>query len=926
MKLERNDWALLLRHLDTALDLPPAERAAWLEALALQPPRLKQALQQLLTDRARIETEDFLAAGARVDVRPPSPVPVGGRLGPWRLLRELGRGGMATVWLARREDGAHARDVALKLPHPWIGSSVVLERFRRERCILSTLQHPNIAQVLDAGESDGQPWLALEYVDGRPITAYAAERQLTAAARLQLFLPVLRAVQHAHAQLVIHRDIKPANVLVDAAGAVKLLDFGVAKLLADDGLGADTALTREGGHALTPQYASPEQLEGQPLGVASDVYSLGVLLYQLLTSRLPYELRRDGTTGLAQTLRSARIQRPSEVAGDRALRGDIDTMVMKALEHEPGRRYASAEALAQDIERHLASQPILARPAALGYRLRKLWGRQRLVLSASAAVLVALGLGAGAALWQAQLAQAEARRAGAVRDFLAALLRANGSHQRSADQMQRMSVRELLAQGAERIDELKTGAPQAHADLLRLLGEIHEEMGLSEQSLALHRRSVEAARQVYGADARETALAELELAWVQVGTGTLDPALPWIEHARAVLSRRGARDGDYAQARYTEALAFRYKDGPRAVAAAREAVGVLDRSGEGGHRQAMAHQVLGQALQAAGQPAQALPELDEALRLFNALYGPGNMEAAFIESHRSDALQELGRRAEAAQALERMLDTHRRHDSSGARIAGVLVGQSRLWFAGGDRERGRAALDQAAQARARDADPSAMPTALDIDGLRVLRAFAEGDVAATVTTVPGVLARIPEPRHLPRLALLAVLSQAQTAQGQLRAAADSLAQAQAVIGSKGGTAARKFDVARAAARLALAQGDAAAARAALAQAEQALGKAGAEDPDLAVLQAQVALGLGDEFRAIEVTAPDVARLLADDAQLSVPQRGALALVAAQARRHTEPALALQLARLAQRNLLACQVPSSASLAAAAGLVTALTPR
>lgn len=485
MKLERNDWALLLRHLDTALDLPEDARVAWLDALALEPPRLKAALRQMLADRALIETDDFLAAGARVENLPALHPPSDGQLGPWRLLRELGRGGMATVWLARREDGAHQREVALKLPHPWVGSQTVLERFRRERRILSTLQHPNIAQVLDAGESDGQPWLALEYVEGSPITRYAAARQLPLAERLRLFLPVLRAVQHAHGQLVIHCDIKPANVLVDGAGNVKLLDFGVAKLLDGDGLGPDTALTRQGGHALTPQYASPEQLEGRPLGVTSDVYALGLLLYELLTGRLPYELKRASPGALAQAVLSAQVPRPSVAAGDRALRGDVDTVVMKALKHDSAQRYASAEALAQDIERHLASRPILARPAALGYRLRKLWGRRKLPMLAGTTVSLALLAGGAVALWQAQRAERAARSAQASNDFLIGLFSATDVRENSPEAAARLTARELMERGEQRLATELADAPEARARLLGVLAEVQGGMGQNERAAQL---------------------------------------------------------------------------------------------------------------------------------------------------------------------------------------------------------------------------------------------------------------------------------------------------------------------------------------------------------------------------------------------------------------------------------------------------------
>lgn len=518
MKLDRDDWAQVLRHLDTALQLPAGERLPWLQALAPScPPLHVDALRELLADRCAIETADFLGAGAAAGMdaaeasvgasdaaaAPGSPR----RVGPWVLLREVGRGGMATVWLARRADGAHAREVALKLPHPRGDAQTLLKRFVRERAILSTLQHPHIAQVLDAGESDGQPWLALEYVDGRPITSHAMDQRLDLRARLVLFLPVLRAVQHAHGQLVIHRDIKPANVMVSVTGEVKLLDFGVAKLLGEDGLGTDTALTREGGHAMTLQYASPEQIAGRPLGMASDVYALGVLLYELLTERLPYTLpshvRPSRAAALEEAILTARVLPPSAATPTpslaRALRGDIDTIVLKALHMDPSQRYTSAVALAEDIERYLQRRPILARPQRLGYRMGRLWQRQRVGLSAALALLLAMTVGVGGTLWQADKARDEARRARAVQDFLVKLLQTadpQGGLERE------MRVGELLDISAARIDREFAGQPDVKAQLLHTLANIYVERGEPLKGRPLLERAIELHAQS-GADGRE---------------------------------------------------------------------------------------------------------------------------------------------------------------------------------------------------------------------------------------------------------------------------------------------------------------------------------------------------------------------------------------------------------------------------------------
>jgi serine/threonine protein kinase len=427
-------WATLRRLLDEALERDPSQRAAWLDSLdgplAEFKPRLRALLEQdAATSHRRmhtlpkVETADF--ASTPLDSMPE-------RIGPYRLLRELGSGGMASVWLAERTDMLQGRQVALKLPHGDWGAfgargasrrAGLVERLAREREILATLNHPNIARLYDAGVADdGQPYLALEYVEGERIDAYCARHQLDVPARLRLFMQAARAVAHAHANLVVHRDLKPSNILVNAQGDVRLLDFGIAKLL-DQGQAEETELTQQAGRALTPDYASPEQIRGEAIGTASDVYSLGVVLYELLTGVRPYRLEHASRAALEAGILRAAPLRPSDSTDDprlkRALRGDLDTIIGMALKKLQSDRYATVDAMAADVARHLEHRAVLAQPDSRMYRLTRLIRRNRVAVGAATAVAASLVIGSSLALWQ--MLEAIAQRDNAARQQQSAI-------------------------------------------------------------------------------------------------------------------------------------------------------------------------------------------------------------------------------------------------------------------------------------------------------------------------------------------------------------------------------------------------------------------------------------------------------------------------------------------------------------------------
>jgi eukaryotic-like serine/threonine-protein kinase len=413
MKLTIQQMALMSRLLDEALPLDEAARRLWLVNLSPEYQDLARALRAaLLPDATKsAELESFLEMPpslGEVDVY--SGLQPGTKVGPYELLRSLGSGGMAEVWLARRADGAFKREVALKLPLLRQLRQDLAQRFALERDILASLEHPHIARLYDAGIDDrGRPYLAMEYVHGQSLTDWCDAHRLGLPDRLQLFLQVLQAVRFAHEKQVIHRDLKPSNILVTESAQVRLLDFGVAKLLEGDG--ADpTPLTSIHGRALTPDYASPELLRGDLVDVRSDIYSLGVLLYELLTGVRPYRLKSAASMGLLeQAIGTLEIKKPSTLLSippiaDRApanqvrarqVRGDLDAITLKSLDKEPSNRYQSAAAFADDIQRFLASKPILARPLRFTDRVYKFALRNRSAAAAAATVLIAVIVIAG---------------------------------------------------------------------------------------------------------------------------------------------------------------------------------------------------------------------------------------------------------------------------------------------------------------------------------------------------------------------------------------------------------------------------------------------------------------------------------------------------------------------------------------------------
>ncbi len=508
MQVDPDEWATLSRLLDEALDVSTNAREHWLETLPPAHATYKDKLRALLRHDVSNETRDFRDVFPELLMREGGPscplLTPGATVGPYVLEAEIGRGGMGVVWRARRSDGGIKRPVALKLPHMGHHRQGLIERFESERDILAQLSHPNIARLYDAGcSAHGQPYLALEYLGGVPLTNYCDQHELDVPQRLRLFQQVLRAVQYAHGHLVIHRDLKPTNVIVDTDGRAMLLDFGIAGLMATD-------CAEESGNPplapLTPDYAAPEQVRGQAMTTASDIYSLGVLLFELLTGRRPYDLGHLRRAALEEAILKAEPLPPSRVIVDqkaarargataralsRMLRGDLDTIVLKALEKRPADRYASADALLQDIEQYLRGEPVAARCSNSWYRTRKFVTRHRFPVLIGTMAVAALLITASIAVYQARAAGMERDRAialssrsEAVAEFLDLLITEAGSSGRP------VSVTEMLARSEALANSQFRNRPEHRAAVLGMLGSYYHTTGKDARAEPLLREAL----------------------------------------------------------------------------------------------------------------------------------------------------------------------------------------------------------------------------------------------------------------------------------------------------------------------------------------------------------------------------------------------------------------------------------------------------
>ena len=735
-----------------ALEQPETQRERFVDEACGDDAAMRRRLRAMLAHDA--SGQDPLAAAVRAGQRQargrPEAMPE--RIGPFRLLKRLGQGGMGTVYLGEREGSDFQQRVAIKLLHDLDDSQMTSARLRRERHLLARLEHPNIARLIDGGElEDGTPYVAMEYVEGVSLTRHAARRELGLGARLHLFLQLLDAIAYAHRHLIVHRDIKPENVLVDAEGNVKLLDFGIAKLLDAPGATA-TAATMTVAGAMTPCYASPEQLLGQPVSTQTDVYSLGVVLYELLTGSLPFPpdpdvspLQLQNRICTTQPIAPSHVD--TQVTPPRRLRGDLDNIVLKALRKEPLRRYASVEALADDLRRFLAGRTVSARPDSWRYRLGKFVARNPLGVGVSMALLATLLAFAVTSRWQAtryaaerDRAEGEATAAKQVAEYMIDLFRVPDPIE-SANRD--LSARDLLDKAAASLPKEMDKAPLLRARMMHVIGLSYANIGAYERAVRMLKSALAIREAELGPDSFEVSDSLNRLGNVYRMYGQLDLAEQALGRALAIRERISSGPSAELADAFNNVGLLQYQLGHyRAALTTLQRAIDMNRAVSGDDTDAIATALHNRALaqQSLAHYAQAESDIRRAIAIKEKLGLQGRSTLVNSQAVLSSLLFAEGRLADSQKLRSATLARRRALYPQGhpGLVAG-LVNMGRLQLMLGDVTRAARSYDEALSwARRLDA-PSRLLTA------RVLvaqgrMALATGDIAGARKSLGQALA------------------------------------------------------------------------------------------------------------------------------------------------------------------------------------------
>jgi eukaryotic-like serine/threonine-protein kinase len=663
--------------------VPPAERTARLDAECADDADSRALVESLLAqhDAAGDAVRGAVERAAAEAMQSESAASIGRKLGPWQLVGLIARGGMGAVYLAERADGQFEQAAAVKLINPATLSAEALQRFNDERQILARLRHPNVARLIDGGTTeDGVPWLAMELVEGARIDEYCRRERLDLDARLTLFRKVCAAVQYAHRNLVVHRDIKPSNILVDRDGEPKLLDFGVAKLFRGEQRELTVTVTER--RALTPRYASPEQLRGLPLTTSTDIYSLAVLLYELLVGGNPYGVDGADSAKLYWAICEAEPVPPSAIAGRagdltgtllgaerlrRALRGDLDNIVLKALRKEPERRYDSVQDFSDDVERYLHDEPVTARADTFQYRAAKFVKRRRGPVLAAAAVAVAVAVQSAffvqRILTERDVAEAARSRAEQMSQFLQDMLRGADRFESSG---QEVTVRDVLDSGAERVRTQLADEPVEQARMMQTIADTYHALSMYEPAMALTKDALSIRRRELGPDDVETLQSMREEGVLTyLGGGDTNEAVKLLEETRdRQIAALGSDSSEVAATRNELGIALRTLGSPSAaLAELRTAYDVLVKlpPEHPDHRfEPSIMNQIGNALDAMGESENALGAYREALALYTKRGQEDDPVVGGLQHNIGLTLRTQGKLKEALPYLRAALDHTRR--------------------------------------------------------------------------------------------------------------------------------------------------------------------------------------------------------------------------------------------------------------------------